>query len=256
MRRVSFIEVAFTPLFFLFIIFPLIALLGSLNLRGLIEIFTDKYFWDATAVTLSSALAASLIGVGLGLGMGYYHLFKRDSLIYKIGDLTNDLPIALPHTVAGLALLIAFGRRFFSFIGRTGLAFTWSAVTIAMVFVSFSLASRTILGAINEIPEEVIFVARSLGDTPEKSYLRIAAPQIREAIVGALLLAFSRSISEFAAVVMFGGNIAGRTQVLSSYVFSSLESGELDAAIAASVFCLVLSLCMVLAMKRFRGKRL
>jgi molybdate transport system permease protein len=66
-----------------------------------------------------------------------------------------------------------------------------------------------------------------------------------EALFSGFILGFSRSLSEFAAVIMFGGNMPGRTQVLASYVFTKVEVGDLDMAVTAAVFCVALSLLIV-----------
>ncbi|MHC1581193.1 MAG: ABC transporter permease, partial [Methanopyraceae archaeon] len=81
----------------------------------------------------------------------------------------------------------------------------------------------------------------------------VVIPALREALLGGFLLGFSRSLSEFAAVIMFGGNLPGRTQVLASYVFTRVEAGDLEAAVAASVFCMVLSLVMVALTRSLTG---
>ncbi len=249
MRKVSLIEILFVPFFFLLIFYPLVALIYHLSWDGIKSTFSDYFFWICVKNTILAAIFASLLGTALALGFGYYHMFNRRTIVYKIADLLNDLPIALPHTVAGFSLLLAFGREAFGFAGETGLAFTLLAVAIAMFFVSYPLAARTIASGVDEIEEEVIDVARTLGDTPSMAYIRVVIPSINEAIFSAIVLAFSRSLSEFAAVIMFGGNLPGSTQVLASYVFSMVETGEIEMAVTASAFCIILSLVIVLILR-------
>lgn len=248
------IAVIFTPLFLLFVIYPLVALFLHLELYGILKTLDDPVFWSSIKNTIVAAAFAAAMGLLLAVGFGYLHLFQKSSFIYKVANLMNDLPIALPHTVAGLALLLAFGRNAFGFIGNTGLAFTVTAVILSMFFVSYPLAARTLASGVEKIEQEVIDVARTLGDTPTKAYLRIALPNLGEALFSGFVLAFSRSLSEFAAVIMFGGNVPGRTQVLASYVFTKVEEGELEMAVTASAFCIVLSLLIVsiLGLRRLR----
>jgi len=251
--RYELLSALFPPLFFLFIAFPLVALVLNLTPRGLAQAFGDPYFWSATFNTILCAAAAAVMGVATAVGFGYYHLFKRDSVIYRIADFLNDLPVALPHTVAGLALLLAFGRRYFWWLGENGLAFTLVAVTLAMFFVSYPLAARAVQAGLEEVGRDLVEVARTLGDTPAQAYARVVVPALREALLGGFLLAFSRSLSEFAAVIMFGGNLPGKTQVLASYVFTRVEAGDLEAAVAASVFCMALSLAVVALVRSLTG---
>jgi len=239
------IGVLFTPLLMLLVIYPLVALLFHLEVQGLLATLADPFFWDSVTNTILAALAAALLGLLLAMGFGYCHLFLRHTFLYRAANLMNDLPIALPHTVAGLSLLLAFGRNNFGFVGPTGLAFSLIAVVLAMFFVSYPLAARAIASGVDRMDREVIDVARTLGDSPTKAYLRVALPMLGEAIFSGFILAFARSLSEFAAVIMFGGNVPGSTQVLASYVFTKVEEGELAMAVTASAFCIVLSLALV-----------
>jgi len=79
-------------------------------------------------------------------------------------------------------------------------------------------------------------------------------PLMGESIFAGFVLAFSRALSEFAAVVMFGGNLPGSTQVLASYVFTKVEEGELEMAVTASVICILLSLIIVALLSIRRRK--
>lgn len=246
------ISIVFVPLFFLLIVFPVIALIINLDMDGIRKTMADWYFWNCVKNTVIAAGLAAGLGLVVAIGYAYYHLFNRKSIVYKLATLFNDLPIALPHTVAGLALLLAFGRKYFGFIGETGAAFTLLAVILSMFFVSYALAARTLIAGVDQMETEVIDVARTLGDNPVEAYFRIVLPVMGEALFSGFVLGFSRSVSEFAAVIMFGGNLPGRTQVLASYVFTKVETGDLDMAITAAVFCVLLSLAIVLLLSRRR----
>lgn len=249
------VDFVFIPLFFLLVVYPLAALSGHLTVDGVAKTFADPFFWSSIRNTVLAALGASFLGVVLGLGFGYYHLFGKHTVIYRLANLLNDLPIALPHTVAGLALLLAFGRRVMGFLGDTGLAFMLLSVLLAMFFVSYPLAARTVASGVDQVEPEIIAVARTLGDTPHRAYLRVVVPTLGQALFSGFVLSFARSLSEFAAVIMFGGNVPGRTQVLASYVFTKVEQGELDMAVTASVVCIVLSLAIVVLLTTVNARR-
>lgn len=248
------VNVIFVPLFSLLIVFPIIALIGNLDLNGIVKTLNDWVFWSSVKNTILTACIAAVLGSVLAIGFGYYHLFHRESMIYKMANLLNDLPIALPHTVAGLALLLAFGRKTCGFLGSTGIAFTLLALVLAMFFVSYPLCARTIATGVDRTEREIVDVARTLGDNPVQAYFHVVLPGMGEALFSGFVLAFSRSLSEFAAVIMFGGNLPGTTQVLASYVYTKVEEGELEMAVTASVFCILLSLLMV-ALLSFRRKK-
>ncbi len=244
------IAALFAPLLLLLVIYPLCAIVANLEWGAVLRILQDSFFWDSVYNTVLAAVCASVLGVVMALGFGYCYIFLRNSWLYKIASFMNELPIALPHTVAGLALLLAFGRAQFGFVGPTGLAFTVIAVTLAMFFGAYPVAARTIASSVDRMDQGLINVARSLGDSPTKTFIRIVVPSLHEAIFSAFLIAFARSLSEFAAAIMFGGNVPGSTQVLASYVFTKVEEGELAMAVAASAFCILLSLFVLLIFAR------
>lgn len=244
----------FLPLFLLLVVFPLLALVWNLKPDGIVRTLKDWFFWRSFKNTIIAAFAASALGSVLAVGFGYYHLFHKNTFTYKLANLMNDLPAAIPHTVAGLALLLAFGRKTCGFISNTGLAFTLFAVVLAMFFVSYPLCARTIASGVDGTDREMVDVARTLGDSPVQAYFRIVLPLMGESIFAGFVLAFSRALSEFAAVVMFGGNLPGSTQVLASYVFTKVEEGELEMAVTASVVCILLSLIIVALLSIRRRK--
>lgn len=248
------VKIFFVPTFLLFIVMPILALVFNLSVDGVKATFVDPFFWDSVKNTVLAALLAAGMAVMVAVGFAYYHLFHRQSVVYKIANLFNDLPISLPHTVAGLALLLAFGRKTVGFLGETGAAFTLFAVVLAMFFVSYALASRTLVSGVDNMEPEVIDVARTLGDNTVQAYFKVVLPQVGEALFSGFLLGFSRSLSEFAAVIMFGGNLPGKTQVLASYVFTKVEVGDLDMAVTAAVFCVALSFLIVSVLTMRRRK--
>jgi len=148
------IQIFFLPLFFLLIVFPIVALVINLDMDGVRATMADPFFWDCIKNTMLAAFMAAGLALIVAIGFAYYHLFHRQSVIYKLANLFNDLPIALPHTVAGLALLLAFGRKTFGFLGETGAAFTLFAVVLAMFFVSYSLAARTLVSGVDQMEPE------------------------------------------------------------------------------------------------------
>jgi len=245
---VNVVTVVFVILFLALIVYPNLVLISKTGKVGVIKIIQDEYFWMSIRNTFTASIGAAIMALFLAIGFGYFHVFHQDSILYKFFNLFNDLPIALPHTVAGLALLLGFGRNNFGFVSKTGLAFNLFAVMIAMFFVSYPLCARNIASGVDKIDKEMISVARTLGDTPVQVYFKVVVPSIGEAIFSGAVLAFSRSVSEFAAVIMFGGNLPGKTQTLAAYVFTKVEEGETQMAIAASVFCIILSLIIVVSL--------
>ncbi len=250
----DYIKIFFIPFILFLILFPIFMLIINMDMNGISKILKDQYFLYSVKNTLIAGTVASTISIIFALGFGYYHLFFKDTFSYKLINVINELPVVLPHTVAGLALLLAFGRNTMGFISNTGLAFSFAALIIGMVFISYPFASRTLSSSIDLIDENIINVARTLGDSPQEVYFKVVIPHIKKSLISAFLLSFSRTISEFAVLMIFAGNIPRKTQVISSYVFTKIEEGEIELAITASVFSLVFSLILICLMNVIEGR--
>lgn len=238
----------FFALFSIFIIFPLLALFLHISPEAFLKTFSDENYWSSLKNTLLAAGLSSLLTLLFVFSLGYFRLYKSEHPLFKIILFFQNLPTVLPHTVAGLALLLAFGHHSFfdKQMFNLTFAFTFSAVILAMFFVSFPLASQPVLAALERISPEEIHIAETLGLSSIQIYTKIIIPQIKTVFFSGLLLSFARAISEFAAVALFGGNVSGTTQVLASYVFSKIEEGEIQVATTAGASCLAMSLLLTI----------
>jgi molybdate transport system permease protein len=160
-----------------------------------------------------------------------------------------ELPIVLPPTVAGLALLLTAGRRgllgpALSTFGIT-LPFTTIAVVIAQMFVSAPFYIRAAQAGFQTIPREIEDAARVDGAAGLTMFRRITLPLSRTALAAGLTLSWARALGEFGATILFAGSIAGRTQTMPLLVYNVLES-NIDAAIWASLILLALAFIALL----------
>jgi molybdate transport system permease protein len=165
-----------------------------------------------------------------------------------------DLPMILPPAVAGLALLMAFGRRGLlgSEIDRAGLeiSFTSTAVVIAQIFVASPFYIRAASAAFANIPRLQEEAASDLGAGPFTVFrtitLRLAAPGLSAGAV----LCWARAVGEFGATIMFAGNLPRRTQTLPLAIYGRYEAGELTTSL---VMALILLVCSFLVLASVRG---
>ena len=149
-------------------------------------------------------------------------------------DALITLPLVLPPTVVGFFLLLAFGKR--SAIGQfllqfdLSLVFSWQATVIAAVVVSLPLMYRTARGAFEQLDENIIYAARTLGVSEWRIFWHILIPNTRAGILAGLVLAFTRALGEFGATIMFAGNIPGVTQTMSTAIYAAVQANDYDLA--------------------------
>jgi molybdate transport system permease protein len=203
----------------------------------------------ALALTLATTLAATLLAAALGTPLAYLlarHPFRGRPLV----DTLVDLPITIPPVVAGVALLLAFGRR--GLVGRhldvlgVQVAFTTIAVVMAQLFIASPFFVRSARAGFEGVDGRLEDAARTLGAGPWRTFWTVTVPLARPALLAGLLLTWARALSEFGATMMFAGNFPGRTQTLTLAVMTAIEA-DLETAVAISVASLALALAALLA---------
>lgn len=175
-----------------------------------------------------------------------------------------SLPLVLPPTAVGLALLWLLGSR--SPVGRAlaarglDVVFTWKGVVAATMAMSFPLLVRSARTAFEEVDPRLVGLARTLGCGPFAAFFRVALPLARRGILSGAVLAFTRALGEFGATVMVAGNIPGRTQTLALAIFAESQAGRDGraaalAGVAAAVAFAALLAADLLARRRDREGR-
>jgi molybdate transport system permease protein len=232
---------------FAFLALPIVALFVTSGpaawLAGLLH--------PITLPALALSLVTSTISLGVLLVFGTplaWWIARRRSRAARLVDTIAQLPIVVPPAVAGLALLLAFGRR--GLLGGSGLdiAFSTTAVVLAQTFVAAPFYVRAAGAAFASIDEELLVVARTLGASRARVVLGVAVPLARRGLVAGAALAWARALGEFGATLMFAGNLGGRTQTLPLAVYTALES-DLRAAQALSVLLVIVALALLVVIR-------
>jgi len=146
-----------------------------------------------------------------------------------------SLPLVLPPTAVGLLLLELVSRQghLGSWLAGHGveIAFTWRAVLLATMVMSFPLLVRSARTAFEEVDPRLVGIARTLGCGPAAAFLRVTLPLAWRGILAGSVLAFSRALGEFGATILVAGNIPGRTQTLALRIFHDSQLGRDDRAL-------------------------
>jgi molybdate transport system permease protein len=163
-----------------------------------------------------------------------------------------EVPLVMPPAVAGLGLLVAFGR--FGLLGHAvsalgiDLAFTPAAVVIAVLFVASPFYLRGAIAAFEAVDPVLLDVAGTLGAGPARRMLRVAIPLARVGLGAAAAVAFARGVGEFGATILFAGSFQGTTQTLPLAVYSLFDA-NLDQAISIGVLLIIVSAAILLTSK-------
>jgi molybdate transport system permease protein len=189
--------------------------------------------WHVVAFTLRVAALSTLLIAPLGVGVAWLlarYRWPGKSLVETV----VTLPLVLPPVATGLLLLKLVGRRgpLGQLLDRAGVdvVFTWRAVVLAMMAMSFPLLVRGCRVAFEEVNVRFEQVARTLGASDWRVFLTITVPLALRGIVGGLVLAFARAIGEFGATIVVAGNIPGRTRTLALAIYDDVQLGHDDAA--------------------------
>jgi molybdate transport system permease protein len=210
------------------------------------------------ALWLTGLTTALVILVALVAGTPLaYLLARRDFPAKAAVETLVELPVALPPVIAGVGLLLAFGRRglFGPLLDQFGLAlpFTTAAVVMAQLFVAVPFYIRAAALGFRSVPREVEEAAAVDGASSWKAFWHITAPIALPGILSGILLCGTRAAAEFGATLMFAGNFPGRTQTLTLAVYSAMES-NLNRAVALSVLLLLAALWVVLGARLLFGR--
>jgi len=233
----------------LFYALPLAALLLILDPRRWVARLGSAAALDALALTIETTLVATAISLVLGLPLAHV-LARRRFRGRGALDLLVDLPIAIPPVVAGVALLLAFGRhgligQAFEFAG-VRIAFSRVAVVMAQVFIASPFFVRAARAGFEAVDPALERAAETLGASPLRVFLTVSVPLAAPALLAGAALTWARALSEFGATMMFAGNFPGRTRTLALAVMTAMES-DLETAVAVSSLSLALAVAALLA---------
>jgi molybdate transport system permease protein len=203
-----------------------------------------------TLFTLGIAAAATawILPPGVALGWALSRCGWRGRAAVEA---LVSLPLVLPPTAVGLALLLLLGRD-----GLLGgplhrwlgieVAFTWKAVVVASGVVAFPLLVRSVRSALEEVDPRLLGVARTLGRGPAGAFFAVHLPLAWRGVLAGTVLAFARALGEFGATVLVAGNIPGRTQTLALAIFQRVQVGrDREAMVLAGVSALLAFAAMV-----------
>ncbi len=207
--------------------------------------------WTACLLTLKLATLSTLILLMIGLPLGWWLARSRAWWSEAVAALVA-LPIVLPPTVLGFYILVALGPHgpFASLLplaGMQSLAFSFAGLVIGSVIYSLPFMVQPVRSAFQTIGDAPLEAAAMLRASPLDAFFSVAVPLARGGILTGSILSFAHTVGEFGVVLMVGGDIPGKTEVLSIALFNAVEAMQWRAANALSAYMASFAFLVVLA---------
>jgi molybdate transport system permease protein len=236
-----------------FMVLPVVAIFTHVPPGRLLHALSNPIVVDALLVSLRTILISQAAILLLGTPTAYF-LASRRFRGRQLAITLVELPIVLPPAVAGIGLIVAFGR--FGLLGSTfeflgiDVSFNQLAVVFAISFVAGPLYVRQAIASFEGVDRRLISASRTLGAGPTRTFFRVTLPLARNGLAAGEAICMARGLGEFGATIMFAGSLQGRTQTLPLAVYTTFEAQNgLDVALAISALLVVLSLAILIALK-------
>ncbi len=214
----------------------------------------DPLFWISLRLSLEVALATSLIllpiGIPLAWALAFYRLPMKTFL-----EAVFLLPLVLPPTVLGFYILVFLGPEgpWHRLTGFTW-AFHFEGLVFASVLFSLPFALTAYREAFLSLDRNLLEVARTLGAPRAKIWVRVILPLVWPGVLSGSLLAFAHTLGEFGVVLMVGGSIPGKTQMVSIYLYDLVQALRFRDAATTSLTLLLLSLAILTVARWLEAK--
>lgn len=218
----------------------------------------NKEAWDAIGLTLELAALATLILLMLATPLAWWLSQTRSKWRAPIAALAT-LPLVLPPSVLGFYLLVAMGPhgplgQLTQAMGWGVLSFTFTGLLIGSVIFSLPFAVQPLQNAFEAMGVRPMEVAFTLRASPIDAFFTVALPLARPGLITAAILSFSHTVGEFGVVLMIGGNIPGKTRVVSTQIYGHVEAMEYAQAHWLAGGMLVFSFGVLLALSMMRKR--
>lgn len=226
-----------------FLALPFVALLLRVSPAALVARLGEPVVLDALRLSLVTSAAATAITIAFGLPAAYL-LATREFPGKRFAEVLIDLPMVLPPTVAGFAMLMAFGRaglagRALEGFGIT-LPFTTLAVVLAQVFMAVPFFVGAARAGIASVDRRLLEAASTLRASEGFTFRHVVLPLAMPSLVAGTAMSAARALGEFGATITFAGNFPGTTQTMPLAVYVAMQS-DLDAAVVLSVLLLLMA---------------
>ena len=232
----------------LFVVLPLVSMLLSTTPADFLNSFNDPEVLQSIGLTFGAAAIATVLALGSGVPLAYL-LARQKFRGKRLLEAIVNLPIVIPHTAAGIALLLVFGRR--GFLGQwlypLGITFTdnLAGIVVAMLFVSLPFLVNLSREAFAMVDEELERVAMTDGASHWQAFWHVTLPLAWRGVLGGAVMMWARGISEFGAVVI----LAYHPKIVPVLVYERFEGFGLNAAQPIALLLILVALVVFILLR-------
>jgi len=235
-------------LLILFVVLPLVSTLLSTTPAAFLNSFRDPEILKSIGLTFSAAAIATSLALVTGVPLAYL-LARRKFRGKRLLEAVINLPVVIPHTAAGIALLLVFGRRGLlgQWLAPLGVTFTdnLGGIVVAMLFVSLPFLVNLSREAFALVDEEYEKVALTDGASQWQAFINVTLPLAWRGVVGGAVMMWARGISEFGAVVI----LAYHPKIAPVLVYERFEGFGLDAAQPIALLLILVALVVFISLR-------
>ena len=257
-RKTGHIWSLFSIPLLLFILVPIITLFVRSSITDIIRNLNDEQVTQAIGLSLSTSFTSTLLTLLFGTPVSFL-LATKNFRGHDFVDTVIDLPTVLPPSVAGVALLLAFGRN--GLIGgelaKIGITipFTFIAVVMAQMFIASPLYVKAAAIGFSHVDRQLVQAAELDGANRFQVFRYIYLPLAGKSLLSGSVMTWARSLGEFGATIIFAGNFPGRTQTMPLAVYIGFEI-SMSIALTLSIIMICFSFLTLVIVKGFLNSRL
>lgn len=234
---------AFSLLYFAMIALPVYAIFCAAGIKNTVSSLARADNMAALKISIQTTSVTVLFIFLLCTPVVFYLSGKRGSMPARLLEIMVSMPTVLPPAVAGIGLLLAFGREGIvgSFLKQFNIevVFTPSAVILAQFFVASGFYIQVLKTGVDSIGPEIFEASYLFGLGKVETFYRVILPMMAKPLIAGLMLSWTRALGEFGATIMFAGNMTGKTRTVPLQIYTLLQ---VDAVSAASVSMLLFAI--------------
>jgi len=241
----------------LFTIVPVVLVVIQ-GISYLVPCMLDEEMSFAIRLSLITSIISTIICLLISLPTSIC-LYRINGFWRKVFESLLYIPMSMPHLVAGIALLLLYGRygigQFLFDHFEIDFVYTQYGIVLAQLFINLPFSIKTIMQSLDEIDQKQVFVSRTLGCTELQSFRYIVIPQIWGGIVTSIIMNWSRAIGEFGAVMMLAGTTRMRTEVIPTAIYLNMATGDMGLALGLATILIFISLISIVTYHFLSVKR-
>lgn len=227
--------------YFILIVLPVLSIFKMAGVVDFIDAITREETIYAMKLSFITTTVSMLLTFVFGTPVVYYLSCTKSRLFKKAAGAIVTLPTVLPPAVAGIGLLLTFGRNgilgmYLSKIG-VELTFTPIAVILAQFFVASTFYIQVLKNGVEAVGPEIFEASYVFGAGRAETFFRIIIPMLKKNVIAGLVVSWTRALGEFGATIMFAGNIYGKTRTMPLQIYTLMQTDiKIAAAVSAVLF--------------------